>query len=253
MIIESPKITAYPGLRGLWKEAFGDTDAFFDAFFETGFSPDRCRCVMVDDIPVAALYWFDCVLDGEPVAYLYAVATAKSHRGRGLCRTLMEDTHRHLREQGYRAAVLVPGSRELFDFYGKMDYQIGGYLDEIRCPAGEEATQIQQINRETYARLRREFLPPRAVVQEGENLAFWETQAAFYRGDHFLLSARMEGDTLVGQELLGNRDAAPAIVRSLGADRGVFRTPGTTIPFAMVRDLTERNTPVPFHFGLAFD
>ena len=32
-----------PGLRELWKKAFGDTDEFLDLFFSTAYSPDRCR------------------------------------------------------------------------------------------------------------------------------------------------------------------------------------------------------------------
>lgn len=253
MNIESPRKTAYPALRALWKEAFGDTDAFLDDFAGTAFSPDRCRCVTMDDTTAAALYWFDCTLNGERVAYLYAVATAESHRGRGLCSALMEDTHRHLRERGYRAAVLVPGGQSLFDFYGRLGYRIGSTVDEIRCPAGENALPLSRIDREAYERLRLEFLPERGIVQEGENLAFLEKQAAFYHGDGFLLAARREGNTLVGCELLGNREAAPAIVRSLGASSGVFRTPGTTMPFAMYRSLTDDEPIPPFYFGLAFD
>ena len=81
MIIDYPAENAIPQLRGLWKEAFGDEDAFLDAFFATGFSPDRCRCVTVDGQLAAALYWFDCSWEEKPLAYLYAVATGKAYRG----------------------------------------------------------------------------------------------------------------------------------------------------------------------------
>ena len=46
MIFESPDRGRIPALRALWKEAFGDTDLFLDGFFEYGFSPNRCRCVV---------------------------------------------------------------------------------------------------------------------------------------------------------------------------------------------------------------
>jgi hypothetical protein len=77
MNINAPTLDLIPALRGLWKEAFGDSDDFLDMFWRTAFSYDRCRCVTVDGEVAAALYWFDCECRGERVAYIYAVATAK--------------------------------------------------------------------------------------------------------------------------------------------------------------------------------
>ena len=69
MTIDMPKAEQISGLRQLWKEAFGDSDAFLDSFFAIAFSPERCRCVTEDGRPVAALYWFDCGYQGENLAY----------------------------------------------------------------------------------------------------------------------------------------------------------------------------------------
>ena len=108
MIINQPQSSHIPALRQLWKQAFGDPDAFLDGFFETGFSPDRCRCIMLDQQILAALYWFDCTWNGKKIAYLYAVATDLQYRGNGLCRALMENTHLHLKFLGqyHRPEVL---------------------------------------------------------------------------------------------------------------------------------------------------
>ena len=65
MIIDAPRKEDIPRLRQLWQQAFGDTDAFLDGFFNTGFSPDRCRCLQADGVLAAALYWFDCDFRGE--------------------------------------------------------------------------------------------------------------------------------------------------------------------------------------------
>jgi len=43
MTIDYP--TEAVGLRQLWKEAFGDSDAFLDIFFNHGYSRRRCRCI----------------------------------------------------------------------------------------------------------------------------------------------------------------------------------------------------------------
>lgn len=253
MIIDAPRGVHTTGLRSLWKEAFGDTDAFLDAFEKTAFSVDRCRCVMAGDEVAAALYWFDCRHGTARVAYLYAIATAKAYRGQGLCHRLMEDTHGHLARQGYEGAVLVPGSRSLFAFYEGMGYRVCGRVNRFCCAAAEDGIELRQIDRAEYAELRRRFLPRGGVIQENENLRFLQTQATFYSGGGFLLAARGEGNTLYGTELLGDASTAARIVRALGYETGSFRTPGEDAPFAMYRSVTgEAHTP-PSYFGLAFD
>ena len=252
MTIDSPSREQLPALRALWREAFGDGEEFLDRFTETAFSPDRCRCVTEEGRPVAALYWFDCAREGEQIAYLYAIATARSHRGRGLCSALMEDTHRHLCARGFAAALLVPGEPSLFTFYEKLGYRVCCSVGELACRAGEEALSLREIDTVEYARRRRELLPLGGVIQEGENLRFLSTLATLYAGDGVLLAAQREGDTLHGLELLGDPRSAPAILRELGCSHGRFRVPADERPFAMIRPLGDR--PVsPTYFGLAFD
>ena len=94
--------------RSLWQTAFGDTDWFLDCFFRTAYTPDRCRCILMDDRIAAILYWIDCTVQDQKLAYIYAVATHPDHRGKGLCRMLMEDTHRLLAQKGYAGAILYP-------------------------------------------------------------------------------------------------------------------------------------------------
>lgn len=252
MTIDAPLPGQVSQLRALWQEAFGDTEEFLDAFFDTAFSPDRCRCVCTDGKVAAALYWFDCSHMGRPVAYLYAVATAKACRGQGLCRRLMEDTHAHLEKLGYVGAVLVPGSEDLFRLYGGLGYQVCGGISQLTCIPGDRGTTLHRVDRDVYARLRRELLPSGSVVQEGENLDLLLTQAALYAGPGFLLAARQEGQKLQGLELLGDTAAAPGILQALGCVSGTFRVPGDT-PFAMYHPLENTGLPAPAYFGLAFD
>lgn len=253
MTIKQPDLQRIPALRALWQEAFGDTDAFLDTFWNTAFSADRCRCVTVDDGLAAALYWFDCECMGNRLAYIYAVATGREYRGRGICRALMEDTHDHLTALGYRGAVLVPGSEALFSMYAGMGYGSGMQIREFSCAAAENAVAVQSVDAKTYGRLRRAMLPENAVIQEGENLDFLQTQAELYVGTDFLLAVRREGDTLEGIELLGNGDAAPGILKALDCKSGVFRMPGEGKPFAMYHALGTCGLPAPAYFGIAFD
>jgi len=249
--IKHPSCQDIPALRALWKEAFGDTDAFLDAFFATGFSPERCCCIRDGETIAAALYWFACSCRGEPIAYLYAVATAKSHRGQGLCSRLMAHTHALLKEQGYAGVILVPGSEDLFRFYGRMGYRICSSQSRFFTAAAQHPLSLRQLDGETYAARRKNLLPAGAVLQEGPGLAFLQTQMRFYAGEDFLLAAAKEGTSLFAAEFLGNHQAAGRILAALGAAEGTFRTPGEDIPFAMYYPL--RACPAPDYLGFAYD
>lgn len=253
MIIDSPMISDIPSLKSLWREAFGDTEEFLASFFTTAFNTKRCRCVKVDGTVKAALYWFDCSYKGERLAYIYGVATAKDYRGRGLSRALMEDTHRHAESLGYMGAILVPGSKGLFSFYERLGYKTCSFVSEFICSASSTKAELRQIDADEYAKLRRAFLPKDSVIQENENLKFLQIQADFYTGDDFLLTAKCEGNTLYGVELLGNTHTAPSVVAAFECTKGQFRTPGDNKPFAMYRPLHNKNTLPPTYFGLAFD
>lgn len=251
MRFEFPTPDRIAELRTLWKQAFQDTDDFLDDFFSTGFSPDRCRCAIVNGQLAAALYWFDCHCDGRKIAYLYAVATAMAFRRQGLCHALMADTHALLAEQGCAGVMLVPGTSALASLYGSMGYRYCTTIREFFCAAEPEPAALRLIDAEEYARLRRELLPPGAVLQEGAALPFLQTQAKLYAGPHLLLAARKEDQTLFGLELLGDAAMGPGILSALGAAQGRFRTPGEGRPFAMYRSFG--GSPAPDYFAFAFD
>ena len=249
MIIKLPSPEEMPQLRQLWQEAFGDTQEFLDMFFGSAFDPRRCRCVVADGQVAAALYWFSCQSGGQPLAYIYAVATSRQFRGRGLCRKLMADTHAHLKALGYAGALLVPGDGGLRQMYRAMGYENMTGIRQFTCKAGQPVS-LEPIDARQYAALRREALPQNAVVQEGENLRFLEKLAQFYRGGDFLVCAVKEENRLIALELLGNEAAAPGILATLGCAEGAFTAPGEE-PFAMGIAFTP-DFRKPGYFAFAF-
>lgn len=250
MTIDAPKPEQTRQLRDLWKEAFGDTDAFLDSFFSIAFSPGRCRCVTVDDRVAAALYWFDCGCDGKKLAYLYAVATAKDFRGGGFCRKLLEDTHAHLEKEGYAGTILAPADEALGQMYGRMGYLPGTTVEEFICPAGAAQTAMKPLTAEAYSTRRLELLPDGGVTQDGPLTDLLADQCGLFAGEDFLLAGWIENGILHAEEFLGNRQAAPGIVKALGAEKGIFRTAGGEKIFTMYRPLGN-DCPRPQYFGIS--
>lgn len=250
-------------LRKLWKDSFGDSDEFLNQFFTYGFHKTRCRVAMVNDNPstsskdlAAALYWFDCEVEHQRIAYIYAVATSQKYRGNGACHTLLADTHQHLKSLGYAGAILVPGNDSLVHLYEGCEYERCTKRSRHECQEKDMGITIQEIKKDEYSLLRKEYLPTLAVIQEKENLDFLETQARFYTSQgsekDFLLAAHIDEDTLYGIELLGDSTCLPGIVHALGCQTGVFFTPGKEENFAMYHSLIEEAI-VPSYFGFAFD
>jgi len=252
MTIDRPLPGQLPGLRRLWKEAFGDGEDWLDAFFALGFSPDRCRCVTLEDTAVAALYWFDAFLDGKKLAYLYAIATDSAHRGKGLCRSLMADTHRHLKNSGYEGCLLVPAESSLFAFYGAMGYRTACGIREFSCLAGSRPEPLRKLSPEEYALLRRQTAPEGTVLQEGPLLALLAHQTDFYAGDGLLLAVERQTSQGNIPEYLGDPEKAPGVLTALSLESGKFRTPGSRTPFAMALSFAGATLPIK-HFAFALD
>ncbi len=250
MIIKSPTPEDIYSLRGLWKEAFGDTDAFLDKFFCVGFCADRCRLLTVKGQLAAALYWFDCSWDGKKVAYLYAVATKKAFQGQGLCRALMEDTHNHLKQLGYQGAVLVPANAGLFSLYGKFGYESFCPMTVHTIAPGKDKTALSSISWEDYEALRRPYLPENALLQEGKTLEFLSTFAQFYRGENCLLCSYEENGTLTVCEYFTDPENLPKIAATFGKNVTV-RLPGGNNS-AMYYSL-DSLTNVPSYLGITLN
>lgn len=252
MEIKQPTSNDLTRLKLLFSEAFGDDGTFNDTFFECAYSPSRAMTAKEDEALVGMLYWFDCEYSGGKLAYIYAVATAKQYRGRGVCKALMEFTHAHLSALGYIGAILKPAEDSLFDFYSRLGYKNATRISEISPESATQGCQFSKISANEYARLRRDFLPSGGVIQEKESIALLSQISEFIRGDGFILAYSRDGENLFGYELLGNDEKAPEILHSLGAKSGKFRIVGNQIPFTMWLPF-KPNAPEPEHFGFVFD
>lgn len=237
-------------LRSLWKEAFGDSDAFMDDFFRYAYDQNRCRTIRRDGKTVSALYWFDVYMGLEKLAYLYGVATLAEYRGQGIAAYLIEKTCKHLQEKGYSGVLLVPGSEELFAYYRRLGFfACTTIAEKTVTPRGN--TLLRPIGAEEYGHLRRQKLPHRSVEQEGAFLELLQRQYGLFAGDDFLLCAVCSEDKAFIPEFLGDEEKLPAVVAALGVETAQVRMPGQGRSFSMYRPLGSGQPPL--YFGLAMD
>ncbi len=249
MIIDFPHDTQ--PLKSLWKQAFGDTDAFIDGFFQTGFAPRRCRCVYAGDQPVSVLYWFDCLWQGKPVAYLYAIATDKQFRGQGLFRELLQNTHEHLSAGGYVGAVLVPAEAELFAMYEKLGYRAIPGMTKTTVFAQESTVSLHKLSPEEYLQKHISGIPENGIRHQLAALKFADTYTDFYATQNCHFCAGKEQETLYFQEYCGDTALLPGLIWELGAEKGIVPLPGDA-PFALYHSLDGSND-LPAYFTMALD
>lgn len=252
MKADYPKTEQIPQLRDLWKEAFGDTDDFLDAFFSWGFDPRHCRCITEDGKVRSALYWFETSRGDTRYAYLYAVATAASRRGQGLFSALLEDVKQVLTAEGFDGILLVPQSAELGRMYEKFGFVPSTTVDIHSVSAGQSAIPVREIGTENFRKLRREYLPAGGVLQEGAMLEFLASQCRFWAGDGWLAVGQVYEGKLICQEFLGDLAAMAGLVRALEVPEGTFRTVGETVPFGWLLPL-RADCERPAYFALALD
>lgn len=239
-------------LKMLWSLAFGDPPEVIEGFFSTAFAPNRCHFLEEDGQTVAALYWLDCILENRKYAYIYAVATHPDHRGRGLCRRLMEQAHRILKDRNYSAALLMPAEPELRQMYRKFGYTDCTAHTLLTCAAADRGVEVFPVPTREYEALRRRYLPEGGLEQPGESIEYLATYAQLYAGRDFVLAAIHQENSLFGLELLGNAARAPEILKAMGYASGTFRTPGPDVPFAMLCPLRD-DTLRPTYLGFAFE
>lgn len=153
--------TDLPGIAALWQEAFGDGPSAVEDFFRHF---PACVSFVAEDGGriVSMVHALPRILSPQtPVAYLYAVATAKTHRGQGLCRELMAFAEAELAKTGIHTTVLTPGEPSLFRFYEALGYRTAFFRTRTPFAGG------QPISLPEYAKLREEILQiPHLVCSE---------------------------------------------------------------------------------------
>lgn len=265
-----------PGLKQLWKLAFGDEDAYIEHFFTRYYTPERMLVLEEEGAVLAMTAWFDMPLVSKngariPAAYLYAVATHPDCRGRGLAGRLLDFAGQWLAERDFACLTTVPARPDLHVFFARNGFEEGFALSrrEYNVPSVGAEVDLVPADGQEYGRLREGWLAGTAhVACAPEGLAYQQgvcqlSGGGLYRvGEKGCACVEVSGQAVFIKELLANcvPEAVAAIAARHPAKCYEVRTPweseGASWNFAMLRPLG----PIPewdgtglAYLGLAFD
>ena len=243
-----------PALQGLWERCFGDGPEVSGAFWER-FSPDAYTRIVDRDGIAAMASWVPVTLEGETGAYVYAVATAPAHRGRGLCRALMGELEDALAAQGMSFAALCPAEASLYDFYAQKGYETAFYRRTRQIAAGDREIALTPVGPVEYGALREKNLQmPHCVWEEAALAYLHATGTRFYQlPDGCAAVASLPEGKIRIVELLGPEENAASLCRSLGAASAEVSTPGMELAQGMAKPLRIGQKIPPAYLGFAFD
>ena len=263
-----------PRLTALWQEAFGDEKVVIEDFWNRCFDKIQVFCLFEKDELCAMacalpLQYVDGEGESHACPYFYAVATAKSYRNRGLCRSLLTQAEAFLQKQGAKLCCLVPQGAALFAFYEKLGYRSAFTLEEQRLPAAKApSVRLKKIDSATYQNFRQiqlygEFMAYPDFLLELQKAAGEATGAGLYRLENedelCVAAAEKHGQTLLIKEMLpADETLAAHLAAHLGCKEFVLRSPdegaADANPFAMAKAL-DKDFPLPqnAYLALAFD
>ncbi len=123
------------GIINLWKEAFGDTEEAINLFLDDRYIPQNT--VVCEDNGIISSMLF--LLEGKLIIdhkeydayYLYAAATLKEFRGRGVMAQLLEYSKNTAAGRNIDFICLKPAEESLFDYYSKHGYRKAFSLKSI--------------------------------------------------------------------------------------------------------------------------
>ena len=130
-MIRSARPEDLPGINRLWMQAFHDSEAATDFYFDHRMPrANLLDCLLIDTEGgelrgMLSLLPIDLVSGGVsyPARYFFAIATDERFRRMGISTALIGEAERITIETGGVASLLVPANPPLFDYYGKRGYE----------------------------------------------------------------------------------------------------------------------------------
>lgn len=125
-------------LMELWRQSFGDSDAFVSLFFDRVYKDENALTIERGGRIVSALQMLPYTMTYYgteiSVAYIYGACTAPEEQGQGLMRQLLHESFEVMKSRKVALTVLIPSDKALFDYYREQgfteafDYTLNTYI-----------------------------------------------------------------------------------------------------------------------------
>lgn len=123
-------------VRQIWQECFNDSRRWMDMFFSDVYDDEEALVLEYNGRAVSSMLLrrYAMSLHGEEISagYVSGAATRRHDRGHGYMSELISIALRHARHRGDLLVSLIPASRRLFGFYGRLGFSTVFYIKEDR-------------------------------------------------------------------------------------------------------------------------
>lgn len=136
-------------IKTLWQRAFGDTDELIEFYFSNRHKNENMLIFLKDGVVAAMLTMFPLTIKaGEQNfvgRYIYAVATDEKYQRQGISTRLLDYAHQWMKENKEKVSVLVPQSKELFEYYRKRGFKTVFKIDTLDIHSDEMSKDFQSL------------------------------------------------------------------------------------------------------------
>ncbi len=238
-------------LKEVWSASFPGDEAFSEWFLKCVYAPENVLVYEDGGRAAAMLHLRPVTLraGGEALtaAYVYAVATLPSFRGKGVAAALLGGAEDLSRARGASYLMLVPQSESLFEYYRRQGFETAFFRGQRMISVGgaaapglvaDDAPGIPELNECFEAALSgRDH-----VVRSGED---WARSLTYLRALGVRRAGRLEGyavyepggavrELVAGDEFV-RRALEIAALERLAAPEAAYFTPEGALPYGMAR------------------
>ena len=240
----------------LWSKTFGDSTQWIEKYlsyfaeFVLVYKENDELLGMLSLLPVNCNNFYG--------RYIYAVATDKKARSKGIATKLLEFSKDFIKEKNEDFLVLVPSEASLFDFYKKRGYTTLNCIEKSEFLITQKTDNLsgfEKISPQDYCNLRQKLLKGFRQISWGADSL--EKISALYNGDFYyskssdsLAFCVNDKNTLYIKEFFN--DATASDLESLASiyqSEKIILTKKGDKPFAMVYPENFKNS----YFNIAID
>lgn len=247
-----------PALRRLWRDIFGDSEAFIDTFYAALPTVGTCAVCELDGRIVGMAHALTAMeYDGRRLCYLYAVAVESSVRRQGIGEAVVGKTVALARERGAELVCTLPANEGLTPWYERIIGTKYRLRRTYRETDSAPLLPVAPLSPAAYRARREELLKdtphtvPSSGLTELTNALYQEYGGGFFSCGEGIACALPDGNCAVVLELIaptgGEQDAAS----SVGAFLGKAKT-GYYIPSETGDSFIASDTPLPADCRFAF-